>query len=113
MSLYQDHEGMRSHCEDRRVEVERMHPSDEKRLAEAAHLRRAQESRVRVAREKIHAIAMTLAEDGLSAETITAAMADMARTASERASKYIAEYDREEEDRLADRTDFADEYARG
>ena len=53
---------------------------------------------------------MDLAEGGLSAETIREAMSDMATDAIDCAAAYIAEYDREEEDRRCaiDREDAAD-----
>lgn len=71
---------------------------------------RAHLAKVNVARTQVRAIAHELAEQGLSAETIREAMLDMATDASDRAAKYIAEYDTEEAARVAiDREDIADD----
>ena len=71
---------------------------------------RSDAGRVYSARLAIRRVAMDLAERGLSAETIRDAMSDMATDAIDRAAAYIAEYDREEEDRRCaiDREDAAD-----
>ena len=71
-------------------------------------------ARVHAARFAIRRVAMDLAEAGVSAEAIREAMRDMAADAIDRAAAYIAEYDREEEDRRSaiDREEAADDFAR-
>lgn len=74
-------------------------------------LERGQEARLFSARAHVRDVAMRLAQDGLSAETIQAAMLDMAVDASAKAAAFIARHDAEEESRAnsIDKQDIADE----
>ena len=102
-SAYQDHEGMHRGPQPSVSEGE--HPSDEKRRLEAAAMRRGQEARLLTARHRVHDVAYELARDGLSAETIRAAMLDMATTGADIAALFIARCDAAE---AADREDDDD-----
>lgn len=62
----------------------------------------AHESLVLRARHRVHAVAVELAEHGLSAETIREAMGDIATTASGCAEKFIARYDAAQEARAVE-----------
>ncbi len=61
-------------------------------------------------RAKVREVAMHLARRGLSAETIRAAMIDMATTEADRAIAWAEDLDRRMD--AADREDFAEECAR-
>lgn len=63
------------------------------------------------ARAKVREAAMHMASMGLSADTVRAALLDMAKTEGERAAKYIEKYDADEAAAIAaDRADFAEEH---
>lgn len=103
-SAYQDHEGTYSRGVVGTTTAPE-DPQDEKRRLEAAAMRRGQEARLLTARHRVHDVAYELARDGLSAETIRAAMLDMATTGADIAALYIARYDAAE---AADREDDDD-----
>ena len=64
------------------------------------------------ARGKVREAAMYLAHMGLSPEALIAAMVDIAATETARAAAWVERYDADEEDAiLADRRDFANEFA--
>lgn len=112
MSLYQDGEGLHrgvSACvtisaEDRAFA--------DRQAALQQHL--AWQSRIRVAHQKVIAIAMELAQDGLPGALVVEALRVAGDEAGKRAATYIADFDAREAKALEDElADEADDYARG
>ncbi len=69
-------------------------------------------ARLNAARVRLYDAAVEMAQEGMSLDTIRAAMVDLATGAGNAAARQIARYDeREAREALSDREDFAAEYA--
>ena len=112
MSLYQDHEG--SH---RGVSACVTISTEDRAFAdrqESLQRHLAWQSRIRVAHQKVIAIAMELAQDGLPGALVVEALRVAGEQAGKEAADYIRDFDEAEARALADElADAADDYAYG